>query len=180
MSLDHTLLRKLATEMTWDTIGSNIVGTAPKRFVSGLAISSKKRNANGQGFLARGFVDEGVRIPLLANHDLMRPLGKIIRVQVAADERLAFKAELLNSGRLLYAELLWGEIMLRSVGDVSIGPRNLGGPARDGVFDCWTLDEISIVGKGADPFALLDQCWSQAHVVYLREPREVLHWSTLS
>src|ERR1039458_3601329 len=118
MSLDPALLLRNAIDTSLSIVDSNIVGSAHRRFVRGDAISSARANSNGHGFSAAGLVDDGVQIPLLLEHDPMRPLGKIIRVRVIGD-RVEFDAELLNSCRLAYADQVWGSIMLRDTVAVS-------------------------------------------------------------
>jgi hypothetical protein len=175
---DYTtaLQRKANREIAWSVLGKRFSGSAPRRFVSGVAVSSAQPNANGQSFDARGGVALELPMPLLWQHDWCRAIGKVTDVSVRGDE-VRFTAELCNGG-LSAADEVWSGLVNRLQHGVSIGPFKLhDDDGRGGHFHRWGLEEISMAPSGADPGGRIVRVWEKLHVVSLRKPAITEHWS---
>ena len=176
MAIDNETMLRIELECARNTIRAHLTRNAPERRISGIAISSMQENSNGQSFLASGCVNDGDLPVLIADHDYLKVLGAVTGLRSVGDQIL-FDAVLLNSGRLAYADMVWGDVILQYVTACSIGPRNLGAPPRDGLFECFAIDEISLVTSPADPGATIVRVSERAQVVYLdNRPREIIHW----
>ena len=169
--------RQFNLEFVWDLLSRNFIKTAPHRFISGVALTSRKPNSRGSAFVAAG-AQFNLPIPLLFDHDWIKPVGKVTAISVRGDE-LHFTAQVAN-GELWCAKQLWQQ--LKVIGEidhgVSLGPAPLPViPSADGAFDNWRLDEISIVPSGADRNARVLRVWERSHVVRLYAPMETVYWS---
>ncbi len=147
-----------------------------KRYISGVAISSRQRNANHHAFDARG---AQITLPalLLLDHTIMHPMGRITHASVDG-EQLKFTAEISNAFGPYWLDQMWPMMAAREVTGISIGPRKSGAELRDGIYRRFTLDEISVVQSGADPSARITKVWERAPAIHLDgRPNQVVHWS---
>lgn len=173
---DKKKLRTFDIECARDVIKRNLSTDAPRRFFSGVAISSR---AKIKGF---SFVSAGVRPTsagiLLANHDWRTPIGAL-RSYKAIGDQLHYTAEVANSSRLQTAEQAWNLLVARRVEGVSIGT-GFNSEIQDEdehVAVVWDLDELSVVETGADPGACILKVWERSHVIQLNRPQETVHWT---
>jgi hypothetical protein len=171
------LRRKADLETAWATLATNFDANKPRRYVSGVAVSSKKKNARGNAFVAAGLT---VTLPvvLLWNHVWLQPVGKVFAIETHGNE-VHFKGELANSTRLSWVEDVWMATVCKFTTGASIGPRNLANyPPADGTFYNWTVDEISLTEEGADPSARVLRVWERLPHVSLTSPNETVYWNT--
>lgn len=174
---DYTkeLQRKIDIDYASSLIQRNFDSSKPHRYVSGVAVSSKEKNANGDAFVARG-VSVTLPVPLLLEHQWMKPIGKVFAIEARGDQVL-FKAEIANSGRLLWLDDAWMQVVCKFMTGASIGPRNLANyPPNDSTLYNWTVDEISITEECADPGARIQRVWEMAPVVNLHRPSVTEYW----
>jgi len=170
------LIRRQNHEMAWGVLGRNFSGSAPRRFVAGIAVSSKQKNANGQAFDPNGALALQIPMPLLWDHNFCRPVGKVTGVSVRGDA-LHFTAEICNGG-LSSADQVWYGLVKRLQHGVSIGPFDLyEDDGFGGHFRRWGLEEITIAEAGADPDARILRVWERSNVVHLHRPSETVYWS---
>ena len=157
---------KLATEGALRTVADNIDKRKPRRFISGIAISSRVKNANDDAFLARG-LSVTLPVALLADHNFMYPIGRVTGIHARGDA-VHFVAEIQNNGYMHWAEDAWASIVSRFATRVSVAPRNLENYIpRDRTLFNWTLDELSVCTHGADEHARIQRCWQDTGIIYL-------------
>ncbi len=176
-TLTEETRRKIDLECAWNVVRNNFDASRPRRYVSGIAVASKKHNSNGDAFIARGL---NVTLPvlLLLDHDPTMAIGKVFAIE-ARDDQVLFKAEVCNSGRLLWLDDAWMQVVCKFMTSASIGPRNLANyRPLDSTFDNFTVDEISISQQGADPGARVCRVWEVAPVVHLHRPSITEFWSS--
>ncbi len=166
--------RQWDIEVAWNVLRPNFDGTKPRRFVSGVCVSSGEKNSNGVAFRARG-VSATLPIPLLWNHLWLRPIGKVIGIETRADQ-VHFRAELANSGCLQWAEDVWAGVICQGVVGVSVEGRNLAPSITNGTFIDWRIAEISLTEAGADSNAQLYRVWGKEPCVRLDRPSEYVFW----
>lgn len=172
--------RKIARASALDLVASQFDAKADRRLISGIAISSRRKNANGLAFVASG-AKISLPVPILYDHQWNRPIGRAFAVE-ARGEELRFTAELCTRDAHPYMLQAWCEIFMKDTFHVSIGPRKTEdsversvGPSIN-LLMSWELDEISIVDAGADPDARIVRCWRQSPVVSLHRPSTITHW----
>jgi hypothetical protein len=170
---------KIEREYAWTVLNRNFDQTKPRRFASGVCVSSARKNSNGDAFKAAG-LNVTIPIPLLWNHGWLQPIGKVFAIDVFGGDEVHWKAEIINSACLSWAEDAWMEIMCKFTTGVSVGARNLASyDVFDGTYCDWGIDEISIAEKGADPGARVCRVWERAPVIYLDgRPSTTVFWST--
>src|SRR5690242_16029172 len=120
----------------------------PRRFLSGICVSSRQRTTNGVGRLAGG-VSVALPAPVLWNHLWEQPIGLLTKVEVHGEE-LHFQAELSNSGTHSWMENAWSSICSRRAACVSVCAINLQ-PEYLPYMAKWKLAELSVCPQGADP-----------------------------
>jgi hypothetical protein len=177
---DHSkeLELKIDRKLAWDVLSRNFAVGMPRKIASGIAVSSGRKNANGNAFVAAGLTIT-LPTPVLANHDWLKPIGRIIHLESYGDQ-VHFTAEIANTGALAWAETAWDAILDKSAACVSIGPRNLTSyePA-DATLYHWCIDEISVCRSGADPDARILRVWETSGAVYLDgRPTERVFWNS--
>lgn len=153
----------------------NFDNNSPRRFVEGVAVSGSQTDSNGNRIFAQGAKQIGL-VPLLWSHDWLLPLG-VVRSIASRGETLAFTAEIVNTGRLAWANTAWEFISQSHVKSVSVLALNLSPSPRSSVFANWRVGEISIVQVGADPGARLSSVWEQDCVARLNRPMSRVIWS---
>jgi hypothetical protein len=73
--------KQMMKETAWRQVRENIDGMKPHRLIRGIAISSRRKNAHGNAYLARG-VQATVPMLLLLNHNHTFPLGEVTSVDI--------------------------------------------------------------------------------------------------
>lgn len=176
---DADVLAKCSRETAWSIVRSNFDASKPRRFIGGVAVSSRNRNEKGDAIIAAGVTGLLPEL-LLWNHDFMMPLGKVFSMD-SWEGTLLFKAELCNSGRVSWIEQVWGHIVEGRVSAASISVTRFGGEIADRVFRDSTLEEMSVVEGGADPGARIQRVWEVSPVVHVdpAKPTSKLIWSAL-
>ena len=160
----------------WSTLNNgNFIRSSPQRLVSGIAVSSSRKNELGTSFIARG-ANFTLPLPVLYEHRWDLPIGRVTGVSVVGDE-LHFVAEICNSGRLPAAEQVWRALKERQWHGVSVYGNPRAAAIKDNTLSDWTLVEISIVPNGADICARIVRVAEQSHVVSLHKPTLKVHWS---
>jgi hypothetical protein len=147
----------------------------PRRFISGVAVSSSEPNERGMGMHAGG-AQLWLPVPLLWNHDYQQPIGLVTMAEAHAQE-LRFRAEVSNNGAHEWIERAWRRINTRFASCVSIGAINLHPDMLWMSVSKWRLNEISVLPRGADPGAKIFRCWEESPVVRLGAPSVVTHWA---
>lgn len=133
----------------------------PRRFISGVAISSSNANANGHRFIAKG-LKFSLPCPLLLDHKPGRVVGRVLSCYEVGDQ-VWFTAELANAD-VPFADLVWSDITWRRLASCSVGSVDLEGSVSQsvaGVLPSWGLRELSVVILGADRGAKITQCWDR-------------------
>ncbi len=176
-SLTDELRRKIDLDVAMSMLSTSFDANKPRRFIEGIAVSSRDKNANGDGFVALG-INVTIPIPLLLSHQWLEPIGRVIAIE-AREDQVFFKAEISNSGRSLGLDIAWMQMVCQFVTDISIGPRNLPNyPQHDHTLYNWSIDEISLVDQGADPNARVSRVWEIAPVIYLDgRPSTTVFWN---
>jgi hypothetical protein len=174
MSADVTV----DAEFAWRILGGHFDPKKPRRWIEGVAISTDRPNANGTSFCARGVVDGNLPVPLLLEHNWLRPIGRVISLEATGDH-LRFKAEFPNSDLLWWASQAWEQIVAlkNTPPRISIEGESLVKPVI-GACRCWRANEISVVGVGADDGAVIEKVWQRHSVVYLDKPSEIVYWKS--
>lgn len=148
-------------------------GSKPRRFISGIAVSSRKPNSRGTSFVARG-VDFTLPTVLLWNHQWERALGLVTVVETRGDQ-VRFKAEIAND--IPWADQIWEAIIAEKAAGISIEGHSLLDPVIERTFMCWRLAEISVVQQGADHGAVIEKVWEDRGVVFLDgRSSKTIHW----
>ena len=146
----------------------------PSRFISGVALSSRKPNANEDSFIAHG-VNFSLPAPLLWDHDWARPLGRVLGIEVRG-EKLHYRAEVGNA--MPWTDQIWEAIKARTVEMSSVEGISLLDTVIERTYRSWQLREISVVQLGADPGAIITRCAERVPVIYVDgRPSETVHWS---
>lgn len=166
---DYTkrLLREHELEMALETAERHCLKThaQPSRMISGIAITSRKRvDARGLQFT--------LPVPLLADHDCTKPLGRVTGIKIRGDE-LYFTAELMNSGTFAAAEAAWEYLLIGQPPAVSIALTDACEDSK-GVAIAARLEELSLCPEGKDRDARLCRAWQRQNVVKLDEPTDVV------
>jgi hypothetical protein len=162
-------------EFAWRILEGHFHGNRPRRWINGLAISTDRANANGTSFCARGVIDRNLPVPLLLEHNWLRPLGRVVSLD-AVGNQLLFRAEFLNSDRLYWATQVWEKILAREAIRISIEGESLVKPVV-GAFRYWQVKEVSVVANGADEGAVIEKVCERHSVVYVDgRPSEIIHW----
>ena len=146
--------------------------SAPKRLISGVALSSGDRNSKGIAFKAQGMTCR-LPLPLLIDHDLDRPVGRVTNLWQWGRDTLLFRAEIGND--MSIAHSIWADIQIRSVTCVSV--HAAGELSTDMTFERWHLDELSLTRKGGDPGAIIKRCSELLPHVSLKGPSETVWWN---
>jgi hypothetical protein len=174
--MEKELRDRIDLDCAWRILRDNFDHSKPRRFLSGLVVSSDDTNENGYSFKASG-LKITLPVPLLWQHEWMRPIGNVDGIETRG-RQVRFVAELANNGRLSWAEDVWHAIVNRRAFAASVGPRNLSAyTAFDRVYSSWELREISIVIAGADRGAHVHRVWVKAPTVALDRPSQTVHWS---
>ena len=177
---DHELEQhlKISRDIALSAAKSNMDASKPRRFISGCAIGSREKNANGDSFTPTG-VQFRLPIPLLLDHDDLRAIGLVYAVESFPDF-LLFKAEIANSGRREWVEHAWRNVILqRGIGVSVFGRNHRAQPGNSSSFISWSLEEISLCDAGADPNARCTRAWERSPAVYLdRRSTETVYWDS--
>jgi len=147
---------------------------APKRLISGVALSSGNPNSKGVGFHAGG-MSRVLPLPLLIDHDLDNPVGRVVWLECALDQ-IWFRAEVGND--MCVAHGVWADIIIKSVTRVSVHASDIRDMTPDGIFKRWRLDELSLTRSGADEGAVITRCSEKEPFICLNRPNEIVHWDT--
>ena len=176
---DYTkeLLIKLQRDGAWSSLDRNFDRSKPRRFISGIAVSSIEKNTNGTALDARG-IEVVLPALLLLEHNYTYPLGKVTGVDVRGSE-VRFRAEISNRSGPFWVDQVWPAIVSRDLTGVSVTSSNRRNKGSDGVWRFWCADEISIVNVGADHAARITRCWEHSPVVSLdpNKSSTIKHWS---
>lgn len=151
-----------ARETAWRIVEDNFDPTKARRFIAGNAVGSRAKNLHGHSVSARG-VEVDLPALLLWNHELLNPIGKIFKLEARGD-CLRFEAEIINSGRVAWAEQVWGHVTEKRLTGVSVAV--FSPDAVDGEFNRSDLDEISVVQFAAGLGAMIRRVWTRDPVVY--------------
>jgi hypothetical protein len=133
---------------------------------------------DGTAVIAKG-LEFALPMPLLWQHDIHWPIGKVVALSVHGDE-LRFQAVLCNGSvdHKSAADQVWEGLCQKQMHGVSVRWRDARRTS-DGVVVKATLDEISIVAPwGADNLARVCKVWERANVVYMdNRPTTNVIWS---
>lgn len=154
------------TRRAWRILDGNFIASKPRRFVEGVAVGSSNL-INDCRLFARAV---HVRLPalLLVQHAWECPVGRVLTFKPRG-EQIIFRAEIANSRRLDWCDLLWQSIVERRAADrVSVQVR-ANGPL-DESFKAWRLAELSVLDVPADPDAAILRCWEA------RSGFHIEHW----
>lgn len=152
-----------ARETAWQIVRSNFDATKPRRFISGVAVGSRAKDAHGNSINASG-IEGLLPVLLLWNHDLLAPIGKVTKSDAVGDS-LRFEAELLNTDRVAAAAQIWEHICAKRIFGASVGV-NAQAEVIDGDFIQSDLEEISVVQFAAGLGAMIRRVWTRDPVVY--------------
>ena len=140
--------KEMQVEGAWRQVRENFDGTKPRRLIRGVAISSRRKNAHGNGYAACGLQVTGPAL-LLLNHDYTFPLGQVTSVDIRGDE-VHFRAELCNRSNPgpfwtaeAWASILKYELCCASVGGIRVLSQSH--ENQKGVIARWTVDEVSLL-----------------------------------
>jgi hypothetical protein len=166
-------VRKATLESTWEVINRHIVDSRgkPHRFVRGVAISGHHENH----FVNPAEISVSLPIPFLWAHEAFRPIGKIVSLERAQDA-ITFKAQLMNSGGLEWAEDCWRAICVQQIVSCSIGRSRRVNRLYGKEFADAVLEEVSLVEAGRDPGARICKAWERVPVRLDGGPSETIIW----
>jgi hypothetical protein len=168
-------------ETTFAILQRAIDHTRRRRFISGIAISSAEVETRDGLVLnpSGATMWEDVPVPLLLEHDALRPLG-FVRSVDERDGALVFEAEIGNADGPVWTQEAWEALLCKSLLRVSIGATKLG-PAFGRSYGRFIVREISLTRQPADPGARVQRCWSREPALYLDERASVIeHWRDVS
>lgn len=138
----------------------------PRRFIAGIAVSSKLPSLNGETLIAAGCAFMGAE-PLMLEHEKLQPLGWVRKVEPVGSF-LRFVAEIANSGRSWWIEQAWDGLARGTLRGVSVGPSwGKARSAEDRTFEEWGLGEVSLTNSPADLGARVCRVWEDSGVVYV-------------
>ena len=144
----------------------------PRRFITGIAVSSSARNTRGNSIHAAG-MQFSLPSPLLWNHDWCRPFGKITSVEIRG-ETIRIHAEVASA--LPWHDQIWGEVVDGNVAGLSVCVIPLTDRVVNNVYRHWSLEECSAVQFPADENALITKCWEHDRVVYWNRSSTSVWW----
>lgn len=172
----HTerLQREIEVKTAWLVLKDHFDPTRPRRFISGVAVSSGRKNQNGYTLKAGGMTAT-LPVPLLLDHCWLRPIGKIFAIG-AWGPQVTFQGEIVNTDRLHWAAETWEALVSRRLTAVSVQGRCLQSSIIDKTYSYWAVEEISVAECGADPHAGVRRVWQKEACAYIDRPSYVLHW----
>jgi hypothetical protein len=139
-------LKQLMKKTAWGQVRENFGGMKPHRLIRGIAISSRRRNAHGNAYLAHG-VQVTVPMLLLLNHIHTFPRGEVTSVDIRGDE-VHFSAKLCNRSAPgpYWIEDAWQGLLSYELRCASIGGIRVLSPSYKngkGAFARWTLVRLA-------------------------------------
>jgi len=167
--------RQTRIKLALDIVDIYFDRNAPKRLISGIALSSRNRNSKGIAFDARG-VEFSLPAPLLIDHDWNQPVGRVTALEVWGDFIL-FKAEIGNRC-MRECDDAWSNLILQTMTGASVKADGKERMSSDKTFVRWRLDEISLTCEPADSHARVTRCSERLPYIRLDGPSETVFWST--